>query len=81
MTYPYYVWTENNDPAWVDRYDGPDMMLVPGLPLVTARAMCMRLRLVSPDMKLWITDARGNTVDTFETRGPLVSSAQENKQG
>ncbi len=43
--------------------------------------MCMRLRLVSPDMKLWITDARGNTVDTFETRGPLVSSAQENKQG
>ena len=81
MTFPCNVWTENRDPAWVDRYDGPDMMLVPGLPLATAQAMCMRLRLVSPEMKLWITDAHGITVDTFETRGLLQSSARETKHG
>ena len=74
------VWTENHDPAWVDRHGTTEMIIVIGLSLDVARIMCARLLLVMSSAKLWITDARGNTVDTFETRGPLASSARENKR-
>ena len=74
------VWTDNHDPAWFDRNGTTAMVIVIGLSLDVARIMCAKLRLILPDAKLWITNVHGNTVDTFETRGPLASSARETKR-
>jgi hypothetical protein len=84
MTVPFdeshSVWTDNHDQAWIDRNDTSDMMLVPYLSIGHARELCARLRLITPDLKLWINNVFGDTVDTFETRGPLASSARETKR-
>lgn len=69
------VWADNNDPAWLDRNGLPDMRIVHGLSLDSARFTCARIRLLMPDARLWITNVHGDTVDTFETRGLLQSSA------
>lgn len=68
------VWTYNDDPGWVRRNDGPEMVVCDHLSMGQARFLCQQLLILNPAGKFEIRDGARAVLCTFENRAPLESS-------